>query len=188
MDRLKRATLVTRLIDLLHLNGSWCGETHIQKSALFVQDLMQVPLSFDFILYKHGPFSFDLRDELTGLRADGLIRLEPQWPYGPRITTTDQSKYIQGICSITLAKYNDPIAFVAARLGARDVTELEGLATAFFVAPNASAGLSIQDRSTQLKSLKPHISPESARSAVQEVDQIIRDAQELSHLRVDPAG
>ena len=83
MDRLRRAALLTRLIELLRKKGSWCGETHIQKSTFFVQNLMKVPLSFDFILYKHGPFSFDLRDELTGLRADGLIRLEPQWPYGP---------------------------------------------------------------------------------------------------------
>ena len=188
MDRLKRAALVTRLIELLHRNGSWCGETHIQKSTLFVQDLMQVPLSFDFILYKHGPFSFDLRDELTGLRADGLIRLEPQWPYGPRITATDQSKYIQRISSRTLAKYDGSIAFVANRLGAKGVKELEGLATAFFIKPNASAGLSIDDRSAQLQSLKPHLSLESARTAVEGVDQIIGDAHESLSKMVNSTG
>lgn len=176
MNRLKRAALVTKLIELMRQQGSWCGETHIQKSTLFVQDLMHVPLCFEFIMYKHGPFSFDLRDELTGLRADGLIRLEPQWPYGPRIIPTDLSKYIQGINSKTLSKYGDRIAFVANKLGGKGVTELERLATGFFVTRSASGNDSIDDRSMLLTELKPHIPPEIARAAVEEVDQIIEEA------------
>ena len=176
MDRLRRAALVTRLIELLREQGSWCGETHIQKSTLFVQDLMQVPLGFDFILYKHGPFSFDLRDKLTGYRADGLIRLEPQWSYGPRITPTDRSKYIQSISSKTLAKYGDRVAFVANKVGAKSVTELERLATAFFLKQRAEADVSVDDRSRQLTELKPHILLESAKAAVEEVDRIIEEA------------
>ena len=178
MDRLRRAALVTRLIELLRKQGSWCGETHIQKSTLFVQDLMQVPLGFDFILYKHGPFSFDLRDELTGLRADGLIQLEPQWSYGPRVTPTDRGKYIQSFSTKTLAKYGDRIAFVAKKLGAKSVAELERLATAFFFKQRAEDGLSTDDRSKQLTELKPHILLESAKAAVEEVDQIIEEAHE----------
>lgn len=176
MDRLRRAALVTRLIELLREQGSWCGETHIQKSTLFVQDLMQVPLGFNFILYKHGPFSFDLRDELTGYRADGLIRLEPQWSYGPRITPTERSKYIQSISSKTLTKYGDRVAFVANKVGAKGVTELERLATGFFVTRSTGGNESIDDRSRQLTELKPHIVPEIARAAVEEVDRIIEEA------------
>ena len=178
MDRLKRAALVTRLIGLLREKDSWCGETHIQKATLFVQDLMKVPLGFDFILYKHGPFSFDLRDELTSLRADELVRLEPQWSFGPRITLTERSEYIQDISSKTLKKYNDCIAFVVDKLGAKNVTELEGLATAFFLKQRAEAGVSIDDRSKQLTELKPHILPENAKAAVEEVDRIIEEARE----------
>jgi len=78
MDRLRKAALQTRLIEQLRKEGSWCGETHVQKATLFLQDLMRVPLELEFILYKHGPFSFDLRSELTSLRADELVKLEPQ--------------------------------------------------------------------------------------------------------------
>ena len=181
MDRLKRAALVTRLIELLREKDSWCSETHIQKATLFVQDLMKVPLGFDFILYKHGPFSFDLRDELTSLRADELVRLEPQWSFGPRINLTERSKYIQDISSKTLKKYNDRIAFVVDKLGAKKVTELEGLATAFFLKQRGEAGVSTDERSRQLTELKPHISPEIASAAVEEVDRIIEEA--LEHCR-----
>ena len=39
-----------------------------------------MPLGYDFTLYKHGPFSFDLRDDIHALRADGLLDLEPRPP------------------------------------------------------------------------------------------------------------
>jgi len=56
MDRLQKAALITRLLQNLRSKHSWCGETHIQKAAFFAQELMEVPLGFEFILYKHGPF------------------------------------------------------------------------------------------------------------------------------------
>lgn len=175
MNRLKRAALLTRLIERLRERGSWCGETHVQKSTLFLQDLMEVPLGFDFILYKHGPFSFDLRDELTGLRADDLIKLEPQWPYGPRIASTERSKYIQRMYSKTLAKYDERIAFVAKKLGNKGVADLERLATAFFVTQRAKRGASVDQRAEQLIEIKPHISRENAIVAIEQVDSILQE-------------
>ena len=73
MERIKNITILLQLIESLRKNGSWCGETHIQKAIYSLQQLKGVPLNFNFVLYKHGPFSFDLRDELTAMRADGLI-------------------------------------------------------------------------------------------------------------------
>lgn len=177
MDRLRRAAVLTRLIESLRAHGSWCGETHVQKSTFFLQGLMEVPLGFDFILYKHGPFSFDLRDELTGLRADELIRLEPQWPYGPRIGPTNRTENIQRIYSKTLGKYQDRIGFVAEKLGNKGVADLERLATALFVTRRAEADASVDERSKKLTDLKPHISAESARAAIEEVDRIVEEAR-----------
>ncbi len=90
MDRLRNAALLTRLIEGLCSNGDWYGETHVQKTTFFVQELMGVPLGFRFILYKHGPFSFGLRDELTALRADGMLELEPR-TYGAQQTVGTRS-------------------------------------------------------------------------------------------------
>ena len=181
MNRLKKAALLTRLMERLREKGSWCGETHVQKSTFFLQDLMKVPLGFDFILYKHGPFSFDLRDDLTGLRADELVRLEPQWPFGPRIALTDRSEYIQGIYSKTLEKYDDGITFVAGKLGNKGVMDLERLATAFYVTQRVEAGASVDERVERLTQLKPHIPSERARVAVEEVDRIIEEARRHVH-------
>jgi hypothetical protein len=76
-----------------------------------------VPLGFTFILYKHGPFSFDLRDELTAERADGLLKLDVQPGYGPRFEATPQGDLISGKFSVTLRRYTPQIDFIAHHVG-----------------------------------------------------------------------
>jgi uncharacterized protein YwgA len=181
MDRLKRAALITRLLQNLREKGSWCGETHAQKAAFFAQNLMDIPMEFEFILYKHGPFSFDLRDELTSLRADGLVRLVPQWPYGPSIMPTDLAERIQDTYDKTVTRYEKRIAFIAEKLGAKGVADLERLATALYVTEQQEAGESPEKRAINLCELKPHISADQAVAAIQEVDQIIAEAQNILH-------
>ena len=171
MDRLRNAALLTRLIEGLCSKGDWCGETHVQKTAFFVQELLGVPLGFQFILYKHGPFSFDLRDELTALRADGLLELEPR-TYGAQLVPTKQCGYIQGIYPKTMAKYERSIGFIVERLGGKGVVALERLATAFYVGNRLGEGQSVNSRARTVTELKPHITIERARDAVGEVDRI----------------
>lgn len=177
MDRLQRAALLMRLIGRLRERGSWCGETHVQKAVNLLQEVMQTPTGFEFILYKFGPFSFDLRDELTALRADELLRLEPQGqPFGPRIALTDRSEYVQELFTNTIAAYDYQITFIADQLGNKNVAELERLATAIFVTRRADEDSSVDDRSNELRRLKPHISPESAHDAMEEVDRLTSEA------------
>lgn len=174
MDRMKRTALLARLIEGLHKEGSWCGETHIQKATYFLQILVGVPLEFDFILYKHGPFSFDLRDELTALRADGLLRLESRRPYGAQmILNDDQSKYIQGLCPKTLAKYENHIDFVSQQLRNKGVVELERTATALYVKEQLPDDASEDEQVERLTKLKPHIPANDVRKAVQEVEKVV---------------
>jgi hypothetical protein len=175
MDRLARAAVISRLVEQLRKHGSWSGETHVQKATLFLQELTGTPLDFDFMMYKHGPFSFDLRSELTSMRADELLKLEPQSKYGPRIATTDQSAYIQRLYSKTLTKFDDSISFVAEKLGNKGVFDLERLATALFVTRRWPADSSVQKRADKLTALKPHVSREDAIAAVNQVDQMIEE-------------
>jgi hypothetical protein len=181
MERLKKAAIITRSIETLRDRGSWCGETHIQKAMLFLQEMLRVPTDWDFVLYRHGPFSFDLRGELTALRGDEIIKLEPQYPpYGPKIGVTERARYVQGLFEKTLAEYQPRIAFVADRLGAKDVTELERLATAYWVTKE-NPGLSVVDRAQAVTELKPHIDRAEATAAVAAVDRMADEARSLVH-------
>jgi len=174
MGRMKNAALITRLVERLREQDSWCGETHIQKAVYFLQHLINVPLGFPFILYKHGPFSFELRDELTALRADSLLTLEHDPRYSPRIATTEQSKYIQNRFPRTLATYDSRIAFIAQRLGPKGVVQLERLGTALYVQLEG-AGTASQ-RIRKITTLKPHITEYEAIDAVREVDKMLSDS------------
>ncbi len=61
--------------------GSWCGETHVQKCVYFLQQLLKVPMEFNCIMYKHGPYSFDLNDELAFFKGSEFLELHPRRPY-----------------------------------------------------------------------------------------------------------
>lgn len=180
MKRLQRAALLTELVEQMHDHNSWCGETHLQKATFFLQELLDVDLGYDFVVYRHGPFSFDLRDELAGFASDKLIRYQPQVPpYGPRITITGEGEKVQQIYPKTLARHADKIAFVAEKLDARGVIDLERLATALYVTldePQAS----VERRAELLRQLKRHIPEAAAVRAVREVDEIRAEAEVLA--------
>ena len=180
MNRLKKAAVLTKLMDNLRERGNWCGETHVQKTTYLLQELFDAPLGFGFVLYWYGPFSFDLRDELTALRADEIIALEPQMPpYGPKIKPTDQAKYIQGLFPKTLEKYSAPIGFLSDRLGQRNVIELERLATALYATRKLGPDASREERIEELIRLKPHVARPDAGEAVYEIDRMGNDATNL---------
>ena len=181
MERLKRAAIVAHLVTKLRGAGSWCGETHIQKAVYLMQDLFDVPTEYQFILYKHGPFSFDLSDELTSFRGDALLELQPQAPpYGPRYAVTALGKNHCEKFPKTLSKYGDAIQGVAEAIGEQTVGELERLATGIYVTKRQTEqhNGSVKSRARRLNMLKPHVSVEAATEAVEEIDAMIAQRTE----------
>jgi hypothetical protein len=136
-------------------------------------------VGYDFILYKHGPFSFELRDELTAMRADGLFDFVSQWPYGPTLIPTQKSKRLRQEYSKTLQKYEKRLNFVCDQLGKQNVSELEKLATALYIRLEASSKSETQ-RAKYLHSLKPHVSLDDSLLAVKAVDGIVKRAKAAS--------
>ena len=179
MDRLRKAALLTRLIERLREAGSWCGETHVQKAAYFAREIAGVDMGHEFVLYRHGPFSFDLRADLTGLRADGMTTLEIQYPYGPRIQVMDHAHYIQSFYPRTLKTHEKGIGFIAGKLGGMGVADLERLGTAFFLSRSPNMRDAGDDRiGARVHELKRHISPREAIDALREARKIEAEASE----------
>jgi len=109
------------LLDLvveLRNSGSWTGETHVQKATYLLQELLGLPTGFEFVLYKHGPFSFELREALERMEAGRLIELEEQrYPYGPKSFKT--LSYIDTTCCYVSAKNCVHIQGIGERWGRR---------------------------------------------------------------------
>lgn len=178
MSRVRRGALLTRLMDKMKEAGSWCGETHIQKAVYVAQEVVGLPTGYEFVLYKHGPFSFELRDELTALRADNVVGLAPRWHYGPGIVTTQGANAIQKLYPKTLRRYAEKIEFVAKTIGAKDVREVEKLATALYVRKKGGGTmLSREEAACEITKLKPHISNQEAVNAVSEIDNVMDETR-----------
>jgi len=172
MNKLRRAAVLASLDARLRERGSWCGETHLQKGTFFLQEFMGVPTGFVFILFKHGPFSFELRDELTAMRADGFLELVPREPYGPSLILTSRAQALMKLFPKTLKRYGKRTEFVADNLGGKNVIELEKLATALYVRL-ASKQRSPKKNAEDIHVLKPHVSLDDAMQAVKELDGLV---------------
>ena len=167
----ERRTLICHLIEQMRKAGSWAGQTQIQKSVVFLQDLLGVPMGYDFVLYKHGPFSFDLRSELAIMRIRLQLGLEPNLWYGPSFTLG-----VWGEKALEFpTAYDDAIEFVAKEISVKDTRSLERISTAFFLKAKHQ---SRSDRQTaaEINRLKPHISIPQALQAIEEVGELRRKA------------
>jgi uncharacterized protein YwgA len=168
MKRLARAAIVTTVRDELAKRGSWAGETHLQKGLFILQEGAGVPLEYRFILYKHGPFAFDLREDLTAFRVDGLLELEQAYPYGPRLLTTETGHRLQGKFPKTLSRYRDQIESVANLVDAKGVAELERIGTALLMIKESPAAEDAEIAS-MVRNVKPHVAEAEALAAIREI-------------------
>lgn len=174
MDQVSQQALLLNLLTVMREHGSWCGETHVQKCAYFLQEGFGVPLGFDFVLYRHGPFSFDLRRRLGEMRGDLLIDVVPHPPYGPSLQVTESGRRLTSRVDQIFHDFGGSIERVAAALGPRSVGELEQLGTALYVLREDPAR-PVAVRVARLRLLKPHISEALAEQAVVEADHLLED-------------
>ena len=179
MRQLQRSAIILSLVEEMRKRGSWCGETHIQKATFFLQEVVGIPFGFEFALYKHGPYSFDLSSAITAMRADQLLRLEPQPPYGPSLLPAEGAKVLKQLHAKEIKTYLRRVQFVAERLGPARVVELERLGTALFITRKGNGDDSIGGRAHRIHDLKPHISFEEAKEAVIQVDEIVKDGEKV---------
>ena len=179
---LDQQALVVETIARLKAHGSWAGETHVQKSLFFLKNLLDVPFDYNFVLYKHGPYSFDLHHDVGKMRAYSFLDLEPRMPYGPSFAQGDMAKQMLARFDTTVRQYRDAIEFVAMNLGEANVRELERYATALYVKleyPNTSP---VQLANTMIE-LKPHITKEEAAVAIQYVEDLAKLAAQQNLVR-----
>ncbi len=181
MEKIKRQVIVLSLVEKMQERGSWCGETHIQKCMYFLQEMLRVPTEYEFILYKHGPYSFDLTDELGDMRANMIIELKTQpYPYGPSHVPGEAAEKLISFYPKSYNKYQEQLEFVAENFSNFGVAELERLATALYVSLEKGLDIPVNSRAAEIIRLKPHIKMDDAISAAARIDQLAASSRILA--------
>ena len=168
----KEAVLIA-LMTGLREQKSWCGETHVQKAAYLLQEGLDVPIGLDFVLYKHGPYSFDLHNLLGEMRADMLVTAQARpYPYGPTLVPTSNASHVETRHSGLVDQHRGKITYLACQLASHGVASLERLGTALYVMRKHSE-ISREQQTQKIVSEKPHISENLATKALEEIDDLL---------------
>jgi uncharacterized protein YwgA len=171
---LENQAVIYSLIGSLRAKHNWCGETHIQKTIFFLEELGNHPLGYDFILYKHGPYSFALSEDLSGMGALRFIDEEIANPnYGPRLKQNlEVDQMLQNQFGGKLQPLRPAVDFIVSKLSDYGVATLERLATALYFTKNEPIS-GVESRAQKINEIKPHISITLALDAVKKVDDIL---------------
>jgi len=122
------------------------------------------------------PVGVDVLEAEIGLngagqtRADLLLELELRKPgYGPSLRPTKNARAMVERYGETVDRARSDIQFVAAHAGDLHVTELERLGTALYVTRRKKPDEPPEIQAEEIVRLKPHISPEQARDALETI-------------------
>ena len=176
LENMDRWAVVAQLIKSMRGNQGWAGETHVQKTLFFLQEMLQVPSGYEFVLYKHGPYSFDLHDDLGRMLTNSVLALEPRPPYGPSFGLQSVGENLIQRRTLILERYSEQIKFIVETLGKKDVRELERLGTALLLRKEFP-GVDQETFAAKIVEHKPHVPENLAFDSVREVSRIEENAR-----------
>lgn len=164
---LAKHRLLLAVIEGLNKHGSWTGKTHVQKTAFLLDASRTLEMPFTFVLYKHGPYSFDIESELLEMRSYGAINSETVPGYGVTLKPSQNAEWLKNKTTLT-PEQEQQIERVCEFVKARNVTSLERLATAAWIRSREHL-TDPEQVAVRLHELKPHIPVADALQADREV-------------------
>ena len=142
------------------------GKIQLQKLLYFLQNGLGVPLDYRFVMHHYGPYSVQIEDNLSIVRAVGAaqVSVDPEG-YGYHITPgeTDITAWTE-----LVRPHAESISRVVETLGGHDAARLELLATIHFVR-SLRRTTTVEDVLAEVRSLKPKFSVDYIRSAYREL-------------------
>jgi hypothetical protein len=164
------------ITELAKRSNGKMGRTALMKCLFLLRQLRDVPVSYDFRLYTHGPFDSDVLNDLQYAQALGAINSRSvTYPGGGRgyeLHPGPQADAVKRDGSKFVNRHSDSIDWVLSEFGKRTTLDLEMASTLIFVdRTNAEkrAKVSITDLAKTVHSIKPHLS----------IDVITREAKKL---------
>jgi len=166
--------IIVSVIRKLREHGSWAGKTHIIKTLYLLSATKRMKhIPFDFTLYKHGPYTFDVEDALAIMKSYGAIEEDDIMPgfYGERLKPGVNANFPQNFAKLTKEEQQEEqeaIEEICKLTGKKNVRELECLATAVWIFDQEKES-NTDKIAKRVHELKPHISKQQAKQAYNEI-------------------
>jgi hypothetical protein len=185
MNRFARHVLIAELVRAMRDAGSWCGRTHIQKTLYSFQTLFHPGGEWEvrYILYKHGPYSFALDEDLAEMEFYGGLAREQHRCSAARYEPGEGARALRERFGAGVEAWLPQLQFVAQRVGARNPRELEALSLLMFLATDSQECLqhsNEQARLSRVHELKPHLTDTEVRRAQHEYLSLLDTASQFS--------
>ncbi|MFB3896624.1 MAG: hypothetical protein ACE14V_10020 [bacterium] len=161
-------SLLLAIIESLNRHGSWTGKTHVQKTTFLLKSIVQEEVPFEFVLYKHGPYSFEVEEALELMKAyQAIVAIPNPVGYGVNIHLGKNEEWLKQEEPISGALL-ESIDKLCTWVDSRDVKELEPLATAAWI--KTTEHVEAEDAIVaRLLELKPHIPRDMAIKATSDI-------------------
>lgn len=165
----KPHAIILAVVEALHQRHSWTGKTHVQKTISLLNDKGKMAIPFRFVLYRHGPYSFDLEAELEQMKSYGALDIDLNTQgYGVILRPGSNAGFVREKGKLSLEEMK-AIDDVCDFVKDSNIWILERLATASWI--RVQEGITERESvARRLNSLKPHISIEEAKEADAQVE------------------
>ncbi len=163
----RKHTVILSVIERLRSRRSRTGKTHVQKALALLAVASEIDIPFEFVLYKHGPYSFDVERELEQMLSYAAVDVQPNVDgYGVTIRPGSMGPFVKQQASLS-PEEEAAIDRVCDLVGSKTVTQLERVATAAWIhrCERITAPQKVAER---LHKLKPHVSIAEAKAADRE--------------------
>jgi uncharacterized protein YwgA len=165
----RKDEIIISVIRNLKENGSLCCKTHIIKTLYLLKATKRIDMPFDFILYKHGPYSFDVEDSLALMKSYGAIEEDDTKSgiYGESLKLGDNADFPKKFVQLKNSEL-DAISEICKITGNKGVKELERLATSAWIVDDEKIS-NPEKIASRVHELKPHINKKQAKDAFLEI-------------------
>jgi uncharacterized protein YwgA len=166
------AGMLLELIAQSRKIGNWCGESYLQKASYIAHVVLELPLSVPFVLYKKGPYSFELKNLLMEMRANRLITLTPEGRYGPSFVLLEST--LTRTLRDLVAQHTAGIERLVRYLSRKDIAGLEAFSTAIMFWNQFQDATGHVD---ELNRLLPTLSRSDAVATIEEAHEFLKRDQ-----------
>jgi hypothetical protein len=167
--------LILAVVEGLKQQGSWTGKTHVQKALFLLDASGRWIVPFRFVLYKHGPYSFDAEAELEQMKSYSALKSDTVegW-YGAVLSPGTNAPLVKRLSPLPGAT-QEAVEFICRSVGRKKVNELEPLATAAWIRTREGV-VDPYKVAERLLQLKPHVGIRMAEEADREARKILDSA------------